>query len=57
MTHAPRPSIALRPAIPAEPPIVMGNATQLHQVVMNLCSNSIHVITAGGRLRLTPMTS
>ncbi len=36
---------------------VMGNATQLHQVIMNLCSNSIHAMKAGGPLRvaITPL--
>jgi len=50
-------SIALQVAIPAVPLVAMGNATQLHQVVMNLCSNSIHAMKAGGRLHVevTPL--
>jgi PAS domain S-box-containing protein len=45
-------SIALQPSIPDKPLIVMGDATQLHQIVMNLCSNSIHAMKAGGPLRV-----
>ena len=44
--------ITLHAAIPDQPLLVMGNATQLHQVVMNLCSNSIHAMKAGGPLRV-----
>jgi len=31
---------------------VIGDATQLHQVVMNLCSNAIHAMSGGGTLRV-----
>jgi len=50
-------SISLHPTIPDEPLVVMGDATQLHQVVMNLCSNAIHAMKAGGALRVavTPL--
>jgi len=50
-------SIALHPAIPEQPLIVMGDATQLHQIVMNLCSNSIHAMKLGGLLHvaITPV--
>jgi signal transduction histidine kinase len=31
---------------------VSGDATQLHQVVMNVCSNAIHAMEGGGTLRV-----
>jgi signal transduction histidine kinase len=34
-----------------EPVDVSGEATQLHQVVMNLCSNAIQAMSGGGTLR------
>jgi CheY-like chemotaxis protein len=34
------------------PLMVIGDATQLHQVVMNLCSNAIQAMAAGGTLRV-----
>jgi predicted ATPase/signal transduction histidine kinase/CheY-like chemotaxis protein len=34
------------------PLVVVGDATQLHQVVMNLCSNAIQAMSAGGALRV-----
>jgi len=45
-------SITLHPTIPDEPLVVMGDTTQLHQIVMNLCSNSIHAMQEGGPLRV-----
>jgi len=45
-------SITLHPAIPDVPLVVVSDATQIHQVVMNLCSNSIHAMRAGGPLRV-----
>jgi PAS domain S-box-containing protein len=49
--------ISLYPKIPDVPLVVLGDATQLHQIVMNLCSNSIHAMKAGGPLRvaITPL--
>jgi PAS domain S-box-containing protein len=32
--------------------VVMSNPTQLHQVIMNLCSNAIHALGKGGTLRV-----
>jgi signal transduction histidine kinase/CheY-like chemotaxis protein len=37
---------------PKSPLVVIGDATQLHQVVMNLCSNAIHAMGAGGTLHV-----
>src|SRR3984893_459779 len=44
--------IRLESSAPAVPLIVIGDATQLHQVVMNLCSNAIHAMEGGGTLRV-----
>jgi PAS domain S-box-containing protein len=32
--------------------VVMSDATQLHQLIMNLCSNAIHALGKGGALRV-----
>jgi len=45
-------SIVMHAAIPDVPVVVMGDATQLHQIVTNLCSNAIHAMKAGGLLRV-----
>ena len=52
-----RESIALHVAISEETLVVMGDATQLHQIVMNLCGNAIHAMKMGGPLRVavTPL--
>ncbi|MDB6087871.1 MAG: hypothetical protein JWN85_655 [Gammaproteobacteria bacterium] len=42
---------------PASPLVVIGNATQLHQVVMNLCSNAIQAMRGGGLLRVVLETA
>jgi signal transduction histidine kinase/ActR/RegA family two-component response regulator len=39
-------------APPESPLVVIADATQLHQVVMNLCSNAIQAMCAGGILRV-----
>jgi predicted ATPase/signal transduction histidine kinase/GAF domain-containing protein/CheY-like chemotaxis protein len=44
--------IRLEANAPTSPLVVSGDATQLHQVVMNLCSNAIHAMPAGGILRV-----
>ncbi|MEA3158007.1 MAG: hypothetical protein QOK44_5596, partial [Betaproteobacteria bacterium] len=46
-------NIRLDASVPGLPLVVMGDATQLHQVVMNLCSNAIQAMSGGGTLRLT----
>ena len=45
-------SITMYATIPDAPVVVSGNATQLHQIVTNLCSNAIHAMKAGGPLRV-----
>jgi len=51
------PSVVLEVNIPESPLVVGGDATQLHQVIMNLCSNSIHAMKAGGIMRVAITTS
>jgi signal transduction histidine kinase len=45
-------NIRLEADVPESPLVVIGDATQLHQVVMNLCSNAIQAMSAGGTLRV-----
>jgi PAS domain S-box-containing protein len=47
-----RAAIRLEASTPQLPLVVIGDATQLHQVVMNLCSNAIQATSAGGSLRV-----
>ena len=49
--------IRLEASAADSPQVVIGDATQLHQVVMNLCSNAIHAMRAGGTLRVTLETA
>ena len=44
--------IHLEASAPESPLVVIADATQLHQVVMNLCSNAIQAMCAGGILRV-----
>jgi PAS domain S-box-containing protein len=44
--------IRLESELPAKPLYVIGDATQLHQVTMNLCTNAIHAMGNAGTLRL-----
>jgi signal transduction histidine kinase/ActR/RegA family two-component response regulator len=44
--------IRLETSALASPLVAIGDATQLHQVVMNLCSNAIQAMRAGGVLRV-----
>ncbi len=45
-------AIRLEASAPQLPLVVIGDATQLHQVVMNLCSNAIQAMSAGGTLQV-----
>jgi PAS domain S-box-containing protein len=44
--------IGLHTRLPDEPLFVVGDATQLHQIVMNLCTNAIHAMGEQGVLRV-----
>jgi PAS domain S-box-containing protein len=45
------PRIALRAELPCQPRRIMGDATHLHQVLLNLCANAVTAMqTAGGTL-------
>jgi predicted ATPase/signal transduction histidine kinase/ActR/RegA family two-component response regulator len=44
--------VRLESSAPELPLIVIGDATQLHQVVMNLCSNGIQAMNGAGTLRV-----
>jgi PAS domain S-box-containing protein len=50
-------AIRLEASAPQLPLVVIGDATQLHQVVMNLCSNAIQATSAGGSLRVALETA
>jgi PAS domain S-box-containing protein len=45
-------NVRLEANAPELPLVVVGNATQLHQIVMNLCSNAIQGMRTGGILRV-----
>jgi PAS domain S-box-containing protein len=45
-------NIRLESSVSALPLTVVGDATQLHQVVMNLCSNAIQAMSGGGTLHV-----
>jgi CheY-like chemotaxis protein len=45
--------IVLETRLPAKPVFVIGDPTQLHQIVMNLCTNAVHAIGESGTLRVT----
>jgi PAS domain S-box-containing protein len=50
---SPPPGIALELELPQDPLVVFGDATQLHQVVMNLCTNAIHAMGSHGTLSVS----
>jgi signal transduction histidine kinase/CheY-like chemotaxis protein len=45
--------IVLELALPEEPLVVVGDPTQLHQVVMNLCTNAIYAMGGEGKLAVS----
>ena len=45
-------SIDLRLNLGSAPPSILGDATEIYQVVMNLCSNSVHATASGGSLEV-----
>jgi PAS domain S-box-containing protein len=49
--------IRLEASVPQRPLVVIGDATQLHQVVMNLCSNAIQAMSGNGTLRVALETT
>jgi CheY-like chemotaxis protein len=46
------PSIAIQPPAPGCAGLINGDATEVHQVVMNLCTNAARAMPAGGRLEV-----
>jgi len=45
-------AIEIKFSLPDELPLVSGDATQLHQVLMNLCVNARDAMSTGGQLRI-----
>jgi CheY-like chemotaxis protein len=45
--------IRLETQLPAKPLFVVGDPTQLHQIMMNLCTNAIHAMGERGTLRVS----
>jgi signal transduction histidine kinase len=45
--------LRIEASAPDSPLVVMGDAIQLHQVVMNLCSNAIQAVSEGGSVRVS----
>jgi PAS domain S-box-containing protein len=46
-------AIRLETRLPAAPLYVVGDPTQLHQIMMNLCTNALHAMHGGGTLRVS----
>jgi nitrogen-specific signal transduction histidine kinase len=47
------PGIVLELALPQVPLVVYGDSTQIHQVVMNLCTNAVHSMAGDGTLAVS----
>src|SRR4051812_14946332 len=47
------PGVQLVANVPGEPLSVLGDPTQLHQIVMNLCTNALHALGERGTLTVT----
>ena len=47
------PQVRLERELSADDAAVLGDATQIHQVVMNLCANAVQAMRAGGALVVT----
>jgi signal transduction histidine kinase/CheY-like chemotaxis protein len=47
-----RPGVQLEAKLPATPLLVVGDPTQLHQILMNLCTNAIQAMGEDGTLRV-----
>jgi PAS domain S-box-containing protein len=47
------PNVALRAKLQAGRAAILGDATQVHQVVMNLATNAVQAMAAGGELRVS----
>lgn len=45
-------SIAILPPEPGRAGLINGDATEVHQVVMNLCTNAVRAMPAGGQLQV-----
>jgi PAS domain S-box-containing protein len=51
------PPVRLERDLSADDAAVLGDATQIHQVVMNLCANAVQSMRAGGTLNVTLQTT
>ncbi|HUL94064.1 MAG TPA: PAS domain S-box protein [Burkholderiales bacterium] len=46
------PDIRLEASAPGSPLVVIGDATRLHEIVLNLCRNAVQAMSVGGTLRV-----
>ncbi len=47
------PNVTLHAKLQSGPAAILGDATQVHQVLMNLATNAVHAMPAGGTLRVS----